>query len=110
MRADSKTFFELAEKERVAVKRGKKYVNLIVSSDPAKTYVDEDWVAQFMAIPAEFRVNPFEVSPSGDLFWADKRNVEETKAQIERSRQQHRDGDTIVCRTAKEAIKFLESL
>lgn len=27
---ETKTYFELAEKERVVVKRGKKYVNLIV--------------------------------------------------------------------------------
>ncbi|MDR3129682.1 MAG: hypothetical protein LBU03_05530 [Tannerellaceae bacterium] len=77
IRSETKTYFELAEKERVSVKRGKKYVNLIVSNDPGKRYVDEDWITEFMAIPAEYRVNPFEVSPSGDLFYADKRNLEQ---------------------------------
>jgi hypothetical protein len=67
----------MAGKERVAVKRGKEYVNLTISDDPAKPLLDETWVREFFAIPEEFRVNPFDVSPSGDVFWADRRNVEE---------------------------------
>jgi hypothetical protein len=38
--------------------------------------IDEVWVKEFLAIPEEFRVNPFEVSPSGDLYYADKRNLD----------------------------------
>ena len=72
----TKTYFELAETERVAVKRGKKYVNLIVTDEPNTKFVSEDWIEKFMAIPTEYRINPFEISPSGDLFFADKRNVE----------------------------------
>jgi hypothetical protein len=34
------------------------------------------WLTAFFDIPAEFRVNPFDVSPSGDLFFADKRNLD----------------------------------
>ena len=75
-RNEAKSYFELAEKERVAVKRGEKYIHLIVSNNPLKRYVDEDWVAAFLSIPVEYRVNPFEVSPSGDLFFADRRNLE----------------------------------
>ena len=37
-----KTYFTLAEQERVSVKRGKKYINLVVSKDPAMKYVDEE--------------------------------------------------------------------
>ncbi|WP_298653501.1 hypothetical protein [uncultured Proteiniphilum sp.] len=73
---ETKTYFELAEKERVAVKRGRKYVNLIVTDDPDTKFVSEDWINEFMSIPAEYRINPFDVSPSGDLFFADKRNIE----------------------------------
>ena len=75
-RSEAKSYFEMAEKERVAIKRGKKYINLIVSDDPAKRYVDEDWIAAFLSIPAEYRVNPFDVSPSGDLYFADKRTLD----------------------------------
>lgn len=75
MRADAKTYFELAERERVVVKRGKKYVTLVVSDDPDTKFVSEEWIKEFMSIPMEFRSNPFEVSPSGDLFFADKRNL-----------------------------------
>ncbi len=38
--------------------------------------VSQDWVNEFMSIPVEYRVNPFDVSSSGDLFFADKRNLE----------------------------------
>ncbi len=38
--------------------------------------LDNKWVKEFMAIPEEFRINPFEISDSGDLYWADKRNVD----------------------------------
>jgi hypothetical protein len=76
IRKETKAFFELAEKERVVVKRGDKYINLIVTKDPDSKFVNEDWIKEFMSIPSEYRVNPFEVSPSGDLFFADKRNLE----------------------------------
>lgn len=44
--------------------------------------IDNDWIKEFMAIPEEFRINPFEISDSGDLYWADKRNVDGVKASI----------------------------
>ncbi|MDR1161727.1 MAG: hypothetical protein LBK45_05255 [Tannerellaceae bacterium] len=73
----TKAYFELAETEQVAVKRGKnKYVNLVVTEEPDTKFVSENWVKEFLSIPAEYRVNPFDVSPSGDLFFADKRNLE----------------------------------
>lgn len=73
---ETKKYFELAEKERVAVKRGRKYVNLIVTDEPDTRFVSVDWINEFMKIPSEYRVNPFDISPSGDLFFADKRNIE----------------------------------
>lgn len=30
--------------------------------------LDNEWVKEFMAIPEEFRVNPFAISDSGDLY------------------------------------------
>ncbi len=32
------------------------------------------------AIPEEYRCDPYEISPSGDPFFADKRNVEELRS------------------------------
>ena len=72
----TKTFFELAETERVAVKRGNKFVNLVVTDTPDSVFVSVDWFKEFMSIPAEYRCDPFEISPSGDLFFADRRNLE----------------------------------
>ena len=51
-------------------------MNLIVTDEPDTMFVSEDWINEFMKIPSEYRVNPFDVSPSGDLFFADKRNIE----------------------------------
>ena len=62
-RDSQKKYFDLAEDEKVLVKRGKKYINL---------FVTETWINDFLSIPAEYRCNPFDISPSGDLFWADK--------------------------------------
>lgn len=86
LRNEAKNFFELAEKQRVSVKRGNKYVNLIVSENPNTNYVSEEWIEEFMAIPSEFRCNPFEISPSGDLFFADKRNIDHLNKSIEQAK------------------------
>ena len=45
--------------------------------------IDNEWVKEFRAIPEAFRINPFEISDSGDLYWADKRNVEAVKNLLE---------------------------
>ena len=64
------------------VKRGKKFVNLLVTDNPEARFFIEKWIKEFLAIPEKYRCNPFDVSPSGDLYWADKRNVDEIKARI----------------------------
>ena len=107
MRNDAKTFFDLAEKESVAVKRGRnKYVNLVVTDSPDKKFITDDWVNGFFKIPAEYRVNPFDVSPSGDLFWADKRNVEH----VDKAIQEAKDGKVISMRPGQSTKDFLAEL
>jgi hypothetical protein len=39
-----------------------------------------------MAIPAEYRCNPFDISPSGDIFFADTRNVKHLNNVIEQAK------------------------
>jgi antitoxin (DNA-binding transcriptional repressor) of toxin-antitoxin stability system len=53
-----------------------KVENLVVTDDPDTKLFSENYLKEFMSIPAAFRVNPFDVSPSGDLFFADRRNLE----------------------------------
>ena len=77
LRRAAKTYFELAEKEGVAVKRSKKFVNLIVTDKPDSQFFTETWIQEFLAIPKKYRCNPFDISPSGDLYWADKRNIKQ---------------------------------
>lgn len=52
---------------------------LYLSTIQNTNVIDNEWVKEFMAIPEEFRINPFEISDSGDLYWADKRNVDGVK-------------------------------
>jgi hypothetical protein len=101
LRNQTKAVFEMAETERVAVKRGKKYAIQTMSEDPAKPLLDETWVREFFSIPEEFRVNPFDVSPSGDVFWADRRNVEE----LDRAVKAAHEGPTYIL-TREEQAKF----
>lgn len=107
IRNETKTYFELAEKERVTVKRGKKYVNLIVTDSPDTTFVSEEWIQEFFAIPEQYRCNPFEISPSGDLFWADKRNVAKVRESIGQAGE---DNTTVRIKTRQELSDYLNSL
>ena len=109
-RDKQKKYFELAEEETVVVKRGNKYINLFVSDDPDNNLISETWVREFFSIPEEFRCNPYDMSPSGDLFYADKRNVEYVKKHIAISEQQYREGKYTECKTLEESYKFLDSL
>jgi hypothetical protein len=74
----------MAENERVAVKRGKKLMNIISQDDPIMGWLDGTLLREYLEIPEEFRVNPFDISPSGDVFWADRRNVEALNRSMER--------------------------
>jgi hypothetical protein len=89
-----KSYFDLAEKEKVLVKRGKgrKYILLVPIDDPESRMVSDEWIERFMSIPMEHRCNPFDVSPSGDLFFADKRNLKH----IDEAIRQVKNGETRV--------------
>jgi hypothetical protein len=56
-------------------------------------------------IPKEYRCDPYEISPSGDVFWADKRNVEKVKKAIET-----KDIIAVRLESADDITNFLESL
>ena len=43
---------------------------------------DRDWLVSKLIEPS-FRVDPFEISPSGDSFFADSRNVEAVNRDVE---------------------------
>ena len=79
-------FLDLAEEDQIVIKKGEKYINLIVSETPENYFVDENWVKDFIAIPSAFRCNPFDISPSGDLFFADRRNIEKIEKSIAESK------------------------
>ncbi len=94
-RDNQKKYFEMVDNnEQIIVKRKNRAYKLVpVSEDD-----------MLMDIPKEFRCDPYEISPSGDMFWADKRNVEKVKKAIE-------DKEVVVRLTSKDEIKkLLDSL
>ncbi len=78
-RDHQKKYFDMVDKkEQVIVKRSKNRAYKLVP------VTDDDMLIE---IPEEYRCDPYEISPSGDLFWADKRNVEIVKKAIENKDQ-----------------------
>ena len=55
---------------------------------PLKTKSRKKVSKEILAIPEEFRCDPYEVSPSGDPFFADRRNVEELNRCIEEAKNE----------------------
>ena len=54
--------------------------------------------------------NPFDISPSGDMFWADKRNVDKLKGSLAKSEEDIKEGRITRVSETEELDKFLESL
>ena len=88
-------YFDMVDKnEQIIVERKNRAYKLV-------PVTDDDMLVD---IPKEFRCDPYEVSPSGDMFWADKRNVEKVKKAIE-------DKEIALRLTSEDEIKnFLDSL
>ena len=62
------------------------YVPYYKALDPRHPQVHKmlvDQMTEIAKIPEEFRCDPYEVSPSGDPFYADKRNVEAVRKACE---------------------------
>lgn len=67
-RDNQRKYFDLVDKnEHVIVKRSKNRAYKL-------TPVSENDL--LFEIPEKYRVNPYDISPTGDPFWADKRNVD----------------------------------
>lgn len=96
-RDNQKKYFDMVDnKEQVIVKRSKNRAYKLVP-------VSED--DMLFDIPKKYRVNPYEVSPSGDVFWADKRNVEKLRKAIE-----NKDQVATKLNTPDDIKNFLNSL
>jgi hypothetical protein len=109
-RAQQKKYFDIAVNENVVVKRGKLFFSIVASSKPDSRLIDYEWLKEYNAIPDEYRCDPFEMSPSGDLFYADRRNVEKVKQTIDRAEQEIKEGKFTRVNGTAELEKYLESL
>jgi len=71
----------------------------------------EDWeVEWFFSIPKERRVDPFETSPSGDVCWADKRNVDDLDSATERARKDRDEGKLVRLGASENLDDFWERI
>jgi len=95
-------YFDLVDnREHIIIQRGKdKSYRLL-------PIMEDDYITN---IPEEFLCNPFDISPSGDMFWADKRNVEKLKESLVKSEEDIKEGRFTRVSGIEELDKFLESL
>ena len=61
-------------------------------------------------IPPEYLCDPFDISPSGDMFWADKRNVENLEKTLEQVENEIKEGKYTVLSTEEDIDNFFNSL
>jgi len=59
-------------------------------------HYSEEKLQYFFEIPGEHRVDPFEISPSGDVYYADQRNVDYVNENITRGRKDMEEGKITV--------------
>lgn len=96
-RDNQKKYLDMVDnKEQVIVKRSKNRAYKLVPVSEDDMLVD---------IPKKYRVNPYEISPSGDVFWADKRNIEKLKKAIE-----NKDQVAVKLKSPDDIKNFLNSL
>ena len=68
---------------------------------------DRDWLAGKLLEPS-FRVDPYDISPSGDSFFADARNVKAVEKDVEEA---HRPGAKFTrLETKEDVMELINSL
>lgn len=96
-RDNQRKYFDMVDnQEQIIVKRSK---------DKAYKLVPVTTDDMLIEVPLEYRCNPYDYSPSGDPFWADKRNVEIVKKAIENKGQVAKE-----INSPEELKNFLDSL
>ena len=88
-------------------KRNSKWLaTKILESSETKTAKPLD--PEIAKIPEEFRCDPYEISPSGDPFFADKRNVEYVRKSIEEA--ENEDSERTVLNTKEDIHRYFANL
>ena len=95
-------YFDLVDnKDQILIQRGRNKAYRLIP------VTEDDYISP---IPSEYLCNPFDISPSGDMFWADKRNVEKFEKSLGRAEKDIKEGRYTICTTYEESLKHLESL
>ena len=68
------------------------------------TQKDRDWLVNKLTEPSSHKVNPYDISPSGDDFFADSRNVEAVQRDMDAA---HRPGAKFTRLETKDDITAL---
>jgi len=72
-------------------------------------YSDHE-LSLFFEIPKKYRIDPFEIIEDGDVFYADKRNVEQLEKDIEQAKKDREEGRMTVIKNKAELEAFFDSL
>ncbi|MCL1937225.1 MAG: type II toxin-antitoxin system Phd/YefM family antitoxin [Candidatus Azobacteroides sp.] len=98
---NSSHYFDRVDQgEKIIIRRGKNKSYSINSIEKE----------EFTDIPEEYLCDPFDISPSGDMFWADKRNVESLKESIKQAEKELKEGKYTVIKNEEELTHFFDSL
>ena len=82
---------------------------LIESSNQSKAKTKKRKLSkEIEAIPEEFRCDPYEISPSGDPFFADRRNVEYVQRAIDEAHQDK--SQRVILSTREDIERYLGSM
>lgn len=103
---DIDNYIEFASDESLHIQHNDADLLLLNPLSAKLNVVDEVWVNEFMAIPEAYRVNPFLISESGDLYWGDKRNVDSFEEAVKDSKK----SNSTILRSKEDIEKFFEDL
>jgi len=70
-------------------------------------YSDHE-LSLFFEIPKKYRIDPFEIIEDGDVFYADKRNVEQLEKDIEQAEKDRQEGRTLTFNNVDELWAHFE--
>jgi len=74
-----------------------------------KHYTEED-IEWFFSIPKKYRVDPFEMIDDGDIYYADQRNLDKLKKDLEQGREDLKNGKTISLKPTDNSEDFWKQI
>jgi len=73
-------------------------------------HYSEKELKMFFNIPKKYRVDPFDIIEDGDIFYADKRNINQLEKDLEQGRKDLKKGKTISLKTTDNFQDFCKQI